>query len=279
MFIISILVFLFGLLVGSFLNVCIYRYNTGLSIYTGRSKCFICGKELRWFELIPVFSFLAQKGKCRKCFARISWQYPLVEILTAVLFLIVFFRQYYLYPKIILLDNGLYYLVGLFFFYIVIMSILVVLTVYDLKHKIIPDGLVYTFIFLSTFKLLFFIFIVTGEPTLYLKDLLSPFILFSFFWILWFISKGSWVGFADAKMAFGMGAMLGLVAGVSSVMIGFWVGALFSIFILLFSKFSSGRFNKMINMKTEIPFAPFLLIGLIIVFLTRVDVLSLSNLL
>ena len=88
----AILFFIFGTIVGSFLNVLILRYNTGISAARGRSFCFSCGKNLNWLELVPVLSFLFQKGKCRGCKSKISWQYPLVECLTGLLFVGVFLR-------------------------------------------------------------------------------------------------------------------------------------------------------------------------------------------
>ena len=81
--------FVLGTLIGSFLNVVALRYNTGMTV-NGRSKCFSCGKNLSWFELFPVLSFLFQKGACRKCKSKISWQYPLIETLSGIIFVMIF---------------------------------------------------------------------------------------------------------------------------------------------------------------------------------------------
>lgn len=75
---------LFGLIVGSFLNVVILRMNTGKTL-GGRSMCLSCNKKLEWYELIPLVSFIIQRGRCTKCHSKISWQYPIVEAITAVL--------------------------------------------------------------------------------------------------------------------------------------------------------------------------------------------------
>src|SRR3989344_5512160 len=84
--------FLFGLCVGSFLNVVAIRYGTERSIITARSACPHCGKTLSWFELVPLLSFILQKGRCRNCKTKISFQYPLIEFLTAVVFVIIFWK-------------------------------------------------------------------------------------------------------------------------------------------------------------------------------------------
>src|SRR3989339_1660823 len=86
----SVFVFLFGAVVGSFLNVVILRLNTGQSIVSGRSKCFNCAKKLKWRELLPIISFVFLRGKCSACKAKISWQYPLVETITGIIFVLLF---------------------------------------------------------------------------------------------------------------------------------------------------------------------------------------------
>src|SRR3989339_930062 len=84
------IVFCFGAIIGSFLNVVTLRLGTGESVVSGGSKCFSCGKKLKWIELVPIFSFLIQKGRCRECKSKISLQYPAVEILTGLVFLLIF---------------------------------------------------------------------------------------------------------------------------------------------------------------------------------------------
>src|SRR3989344_4754529 len=79
------IVFVFGATIGSFLNVVIYRYNSGVSPLRGRSQCFACGKTLAWYELVPIVSFFIQRGRCRGCGVKLSWQYPAVEALTGVI--------------------------------------------------------------------------------------------------------------------------------------------------------------------------------------------------
>ncbi|MCX6703125.1 MAG: prepilin peptidase [Candidatus Zambryskibacteria bacterium] len=267
-----------GLLVGSFLNVVIYRYNTGLSFAKGRSQCFVCGKKLVWYELIPVVSFVIQKGRCRSCQTKISLQYPVVEALTSLLFVAVAWRQVCLYPVFSVFENGLSYSCILAVYYAVVVSLLLAIAVYDMRHKIIPDGLVYTFIALATAKLLLFTYFF-GLPLNmgHTLNLLAPLLLFTPFALLWLVSKGMWIGFGDAKLAFGIGALLGLPLGLSAIMLGFWIGAAVSILLLVLQKFMWGQ-TKM-NLKSEIPFAPFLIIGTLVVLFTHLDILGLTDLL
>lgn len=269
---------LLGLCVGSFLNVVIYRYGTGVSPYKGRSRCQVCNTHLRWFELIPLFSFLIQKGKCRTCGIKLSLQYPIVEFLTSILFMLAFVRQYNLYALYGLFPHGLLYSCLFLVFYFIIVSILLVITVYDFRHKIIPDGLVYSFIGLSVAKLLLFSFVCLGTSPFvfpHYMDLLAPIIFFIPFWFLWFISKGMWIGFGDAKLAFGIGALLGFVYGLSALVIGFWIGALVSIACMAIEKIKPHMFGNL-NIKSEIPLAPFLVLGTLIEIFVHIDVFRIA---
>lgn len=262
-----LLFFVFGSIVGSFLNVVILRYNTGLAL-KGRSFCFSCGKKLSWYELVPIFSFLFLKRRCRKCKSKISWQYPSVEFLTGFLFALTFYFFGLSYESIL---------------YLFIISILVVISVYDLKHKIIPDGLSYIFSISSLLMLVVSNFQNLSDK-FFLLDLLAGPILFLFFYSLWFFSKGKWMGFGDAKLSLGIGWFLGFTYGVSAVILAFWIGAFFAIFVMIIDKMMNSNISKYLNLKTkhltmksEIPFAPFLVLGILIVFFLKIDVLSIGN--
>ncbi len=227
---IYVLIFIFGLCIGSFLNVVICRLKTKESIFIGRSYCPKCRAVLKWYDLIPVLSFLMQKGKCRYCNKKISWQYPIIEITTACLFLLIF-KQFLIFNFINLI----------YFWFIV--SILIIIFVYDLKHYIIPDKIVYPAIAIS---LLYSLFIIHNPLFNYL---LSAFIASGFFLFLVFITKGKGMGLGDVKLAFLMGLILGWPNILLALFLSFFSGAIVGIGLIALHKK---------GLKSQIPFGPFL---------------------
>lgn len=260
-----IIIFLFGNIIGSFLNVVIYRLNSGKTL-GGRSICMSCAKKLSWYELIPVFSFLIQKGRCRSCASRISEQYPIVEILTGVVFVVL--ANHFL--PILSISSTKFVILLVFFAFM--FSILIVVSFYDIKHKIIPNKLSYTFIILSFISM----FLNTQGTSLTIFDspsytaLVAGPLFAIVFALIWGISKGNLMGFGDAKLALGIGWMLGMQLGIAGIVLAFWVGAVFGIFLLLVSK-------KKVGMKTEIPFAPFLVLGTFIAFILNLGFMDLAQ--
>ncbi|MDQ3076945.1 MAG: prepilin peptidase [bacterium] len=262
--------FVFGVAIGSFLNVVILRYNTGRGL-DGRSQCFSCGKKLQWFELMPVVSFLYQKGKCSECGSKISWQYPLVELLTGIVFVAVYWK---LYPYIFLAFSS--FIVS-YIITVLIFCILIVIFVYDLRHKIIPDGLSLALALLGLINLCISLVPLSLKvPSL--SALVAGPLLFLPFAILWFVSKGTWMGFGDAKLAFGMGLILGIMGGLSAIILAFWIGAVISVGLLVIQKIHLSLGGRHLTMKSEIPFAPFLIIGFSLVFFFHITIPGISNL-
>jgi leader peptidase (prepilin peptidase)/N-methyltransferase len=252
-----ILVFIFGTLIGSFLNVVIARYNTGMTL-GGRSKCFSCNKTLRWFELVPIISFVAQSAVCRRCKSKISWQYPLIEAGVGVLFLLI---VWYFPPTSLEASFNTV-------FYLLITSLLVVITVYDAKHKIIPDPLVYTFAVLALAKLFVSPALAFILPS-FEAWIAGPLLALPFF-LLWLVSKGTWMGLGDAKLMLGIGWVLGIGAGISAAILAFWIGAIISLFwmFVVLRKYKS---------RYEIPFGPYLVLGMYIVLFWHIRVIDFDS--
>jgi len=273
----SFFIFSLGLIIGSFLNVLIIRWKVGSSL-DGRSGCVSCGKKLSWYELFPVFSWVAQLGKCRGCKSKISIQYPIVEICTGILFLL---SIKYIIGIPELLDINISFIISLVSL-LTTMAILVAIFVYDLYHKIIPDEWSLTFAISSliyTLSLYSWPMAFT-DPKLYLH-VLAGLILFLPFYLLWKVSNGTWIGLGDGKLAVGIGFLLGLTQGLSAIVFSFWIGAVVAVLILLISRLE--LLPSRITIKSEIPFGPFMIISTLLVLFTGIsatDVISwLSNLL
>jgi prepilin signal peptidase PulO-like enzyme (type II secretory pathway) len=240
--------------VGSFLNVLILRHNTGRSL-GGRSACFSCNQKLTWWELLPVVSFFCQNGHCRSCGSKISWQYPLVELFTGLLFA---------------LTAGLFsesfFLVA---YWWLIWSVLIVIAVYDLHRKIIPENFSHTFIVLALLVVPVSHWSGNFGKESWLSHLGAAFVFFMFFALLWGVSGGRWMGFGDVKLAFGIGALLGFSAGLNALFLAFYLGALCGVSLIVVGRLRRHR----IGLKTELPFAPFLILGMIIVVFTGLNLL------
>ncbi len=260
-----IFIFLLGTIIGSFLNVVIYRFGTGKSIAKGRSICMTCNKTLSWYELIPIFSFLIQSGRCRSCAGSISHQYPIVEFITGVIFASI---AYHFLPLLYISQISYVLLVILFSF---LFSILIVISVYDFRHKIIPDRLVYIFSLVSLMSVFINQNIIGGlfiKPTL--NDIsIGPLLALPFV-LIWLLSKGKWMGLGDAKLILGLGWMLGFDKGIAAIILAFWIGSIVSLFVMFLSK-------KKVGLKTEIPFAPFLILSSLIVFLFNINFFKLAK--
>src|SRR3989344_7600434 len=201
----ALIFFGLGLIIGSFLNVVIFRLNTNRS-FGGRSACMSCQKTLHWYELLPVLSFLVLRGRCLGCKTKISAQYPLIEFITGVVFAALYLK---LEDAFLFTPNAF---IVAYAFYAATFSLLIVIAVYDIKHKIIPDSLSLLLGALTLFGIFFFNIddvrlFYPHLPTL--SQFLSGFILAAPFALLWLVSSGRWMGLGDAKLAVGLGWLLG----------------------------------------------------------------------
>jgi prepilin signal peptidase PulO-like enzyme (type II secretory pathway) len=259
--VIYIFLFALGVIVGSFLNVLGLRYNSGLGV-SGRSMCLTCGETLKWHELIPVVSYFFRLGRCKSCRTSLSFQYPLVEIFTGLVFV-------YAYRALLPAVVDLHFVV-LFVLLSGTFCIYIVIAIYDLRHKIIPDTLVYPSIVLAGgFSAL------AHRP---LGDWFAGVVIFLFFFTIWFISKGKAMGFGDAKLGLSIGFLLGLVRGLSALAFAFWVGTVVALSLMVLSKtYPLFRAGKKLTIKSEIPFAPFLVFGAWLALIFHADLFHLSS--
>lgn len=254
----GIIFFIFGTLIGSFLNVVIIRYGTGMGL-GGRSRCSSSGQILKWYELIPIVSFLIQGGRSRYTGAKLSWQYPLVEFLTGIAFVFCLFLSVNL-----LIFGDIWSFVTSFVFFSLVSVFSILISVYDIRHMIIPNQFVYPLIVLSFVSLF-----VSLNPLLVsfpsIQDFVAGPLVALPFVLMWFVSRGRWMGFADAKLGLIMGWFLGIAQGFFAVLLSFWIGALVGILVLIYFKMK----KKTIK---QIPFGPFLLTGLILTFLYNISI-------
>jgi len=245
-------VFILGLVVGSFLNSVIYRLYTKESFLLAstprqraklplyrwwgfqRSYCPECKHELAWCDLIPVFSFIILKGRCRYCRKPISWQYPLVELVTGILFIFVFSYCSDFWGAV---------------YHLTIICFLIVVFVYDLRHYTIPDEVIYPLVGLVLIYNLLLMVMGHWAFWVFLNHLLSAILSAAFLGSVFLISKGRWMGFGDVKLVFFMGLLLGFPDILIALFGSFLVGGIIGLGLVAVGKKS---------LKSEVPFGPFL---------------------
>ncbi len=238
-----LLLFFLGLCVGSFLLVVVDRLPRGETIFFGRSHCDKCKKPLFRHDLIPFFSFIFLNGRCRFCKAELSFYYPLVELVTGVLFVLTFVM---LQQRIMNYELGIMNL-GTVLYFLFITAVLIVVFFTDLRYGIIPFLVVFPAIIVS------FLFLILNSNFLILNHLLSALSAFAFFLLLFLITRGRGIGFGDVVLAFFMGLLLGFPGIIVAFYAAFLTGTFISLILILAGK-------KRLRGST-IPFGPFLILG------------------
>ena len=267
-YVIAVLAFMFGVIIGSFLNVVIYRLHTNKSIQ-GRSHCLTCGVTLEWFELLPMVSYVVLRGRCRSCEGRITPRYFLVELLTGLLFIGVVLTAPAIIPALIML---------------LVVSVLVVVVVYDYYHYIIPDILVWWLLALAAVQLGYQWWGVSDGWSL-LWTVSAAVAGASFFALLWVVSSGRWLGLGDAKLALPLGLLLTPAQVFSFIVFSFWLGAIISLLLMGWQYVRRRgqphlRFlPQPLTIKSEVPFAPFLVLGFLVVYFFALDALQVVSVL
>lgn len=202
-----IVVFLYGITIGSFLNVLIYRLPKKENIVTTRSHCMSCGYQLKWYDLIPLFSYLALGGKCRKCKTKLSVQYPIIEALNGVLYLVVFARYG------LSIDSLLYCL---------LFSALLALSVIDFRTYEIPVGFNYFILALGLVR-------VATDYTNWLQYVIGLVAVSFVLYLIYQISKGAAIGGGDVKLMAATGLLLGWQCNLLGFLLGCILGSVIHI--------------------------------------------------
>ncbi len=228
------IIFLFGIVIGSFLNVCIYRIPKHENIVSDRSHCMSCGNVLNWYELIPLFSFLFQGGRCRHCRAKLSIQYPLIEALNGVLYIWIFITGGFTLQSIL---------------YCVSASVLIVISVIDWRTFEIPvgcnivlgiTGLVHLFLDLSHWQ----------------SYVIGFFSVSVVFLIIYYATGGRGIGGGDIKLMAAAGLLLGWQGSLLTLMIGSIAGSVIHLTLM-----------KLKNKDRVLAFGPYLSFGILVTIL------------
>ena len=234
--------FIFGLIYGSFLNVVILRWDDWMSIMMSRSKCPNCKTQLKWYDLIPIVSFLSISGKCRYCQKPVSWQYPVVELVTALL---VVLGYTFFFPAI----GDVTLIVISFVAYLVVIGLMVTVFFHDLYEMLVPDLMAYILLFVA---IILGVSLYGWQPTLY--GLLVGVLPIA---LLVYPSKGTWMGEGDIKIAAALGAFVGYPGAITYMALAFLIGGVYGMLAMIF---------KRVKFRTAVPFAPFMIIAAVTTF-------------
>jgi leader peptidase (prepilin peptidase)/N-methyltransferase len=225
--------FIFGLSIGSFLNVLVLRMDSLNTVWNTRSHCPNCKHTLAWYDLVPLFSYAILRGRCRYCRKPISWQYPLVELITGTIFGVLFAKYGF--------DLSLLY-------YGVIFSLLMVVAVYDIKTQLVPEYFVWGALILALLGGWYFGNF--GFLSMIYGGLVSGGLLA----ILVYASREKWMGAGDIKIGLILGFLLGYPIAIFGIFASFLIGAVIGLIYIYF---------KRKTIKASLPFAPFIIFSIL----------------
>lgn len=235
------IIFLYGITIGSFLNVCIYRIPKKENIVTTRSHCMQCGYQLKWYDLIPVFSYLFLLGTCRSCKAKLSIQYPLVELVNGMLYVWIFAVHG------MNVESLLYCLCA---------SALIVITMIDWRYYEIPVGLNYWIAILGVIHLI----LNRSQVVTYVLGFIS---VSGFLLVLYWVTKGKGIGGGDIKLM----AVCGLLLGLPGIILAFVMGCILGSVIHI-ARMKIGGESKVLA------FGPYLSMGVVLTILYQAPILN-----
>lgn len=286
--------FLFGISIGSFLNVLSFRHKEGQfilgkKVIGGRSRCRSCKRTLKWYELIPFISFIWQLGRCRSCGNRLSFQYPLVEFLAGALVSAVAFYffnyQRLAYIDFILKGENVVLCAAIFLWSLVFLSLLL-LSVIDFREYLIPDEISYFLAALGIGWVALLTYMThVSESFIYLGSFLGQYARMFELWhgvitnhllgalvgslaigVIFFLSRGKAIGFGDVVLLGVLGLLFGYPDVILILFLSFLIGAAVSVILIA---------RKRKGMKDFVPFAPFIALASLLVFFFGADIMRL----
>jgi prepilin signal peptidase PulO-like enzyme (type II secretory pathway) len=277
---------LFGLCIGSFAGASVWRLRarqleqdkkdgelvdnveyenlkklTKKTLLTDRSRCLHCSYELKWYDLIPLFSWIFLKGKCRKCNKKIGYFEPLIEISVALLFA----ASYLLWPYT--LDSPIN--VSMFILWLISGVGLTILFAYDLKWLLLPDSISFSVMAIGLINAILVIINSTDKNGAIMSIVGAMAILSGIYWLLYITSKGKWIGFGDIKLGIGLALML---ADWRLAFVALFVANLIGCLMVI-----PGLVTGKLKRDSHIPFGPLLIIGFVIAKLFSASIITAFN--
>lgn len=274
---IYLILFLIGASLGSFINVLSFRYKEDefildKKIIGGRSNCLYCKKKLNWYELVPLFSFIIQKGRCRQCKNKLSWQYPLIELICGLIlvFTPIYFKNHQITFFSQTISNPTYFWLTVLIWDLILLT-LILTTLIDLKLKIIPNEII-VFLFILSILLNFLILpnwnnfysflgaynSFFGNLFILWQNKLIAFVFsLLFFGGLVILTQGRGMGMGDVKLMMVLGLIFGWPEILIITLLSFIIGGLISIVFVI---------AKKKNLKSLVPFGPFIVLAVFLVF-------------
>jgi|GEM_PF-2021981 len=231
-------------------------------LFTHRSSCDTCDVVLTPKELVPVVSYIWQKGTCRSCETSFSPQHLYVELLAGLMFMTVFLRVFGSYIEL----SGAFF--GELFFFFVFFALAIILFLFDYEHMLVPNLVVYPLVFMA---LISHVLGFQSVPEITLTHAaFSAVVLAAPLFCLWAFSKGTWMGMADSKIGLVMGALLGIAAGFSAWILSFWIGAVVGLILIATASHMKKRKGDdgSVTMKTAIPFGPFMVLAMWFIYIS-----------
>lgn len=250
--------FFFGASIGSYVLVVATQLNVA-SITKARSKCLSCGEALRAYDLVPIFSYLFLKGKCRYCKSPYGISALMMELIYGVVFTLLY--HFILSGQASVIDS-----ISWLIYYTVLFVTLGVIALYDKAHTYIPIYYLVVYLALTLGML-----VMRYTDVRSVMELCAPFVVALPFFLVWLVSRGKALGFGDVVLFFGVGAFFGVAQGIAVLLTSVWAGALFGV-AFYFSKKESERKN------IAIPFVPFIVLAFLFVLFTDIDVFSIASL-